>query len=765
MTPGQQPNAEVAEAEAIKLKVAAEQKAQLAELAIAASALDSASLSLESDEAVQGSADVANFRPETDANELRDYGPRAIEGMFPSIVLVCVFGFLALCVACPFLLMSANMAAAAPFAVLWAYFLSVISQAAGRRFGCKPPVSNLEIGIIAAISLFAMPLVSSSATVMALDPTFWLWLFAQAYFPFKMGKFLSSYDRNNEYGLRNMGPVLGTIVAVLPAAYSLISHSCLDPLSSGASWLISQGACLLFFAALLSGKMGPNAIKAAKKQEEYHQGNYVLRYRAFAQIERWYNHMFNDESMMKGLRLVAFWVLGPAFVVLSVLGLVYAYGSLVLTAGFAKQAAEMAAGVGGVTASINIAFILTFVFGALFMVLGTVMYVCTKPTHVSVGEKGLRFLWRHKLWRCDGSELFPWNHLENIYIDRPEGATSTTDDWLCLKRNDGKTMKLRLDSFDSFADREILLNGIRHWAPKVSREARVIESLQPPADYSYTELWLQALSAPPKRERFQPLVKGATLRDGRYQVVDSLGVGGQGFAYHTRDNNNERQVVLKEFILPVYVDVNVRKSALEQFENEARILRQLEHPQIVKLLDFFVEDHRAYLVLELIDGSSLRQIVERNGRLTEEQVRGLAGQMGELLTYLHSCSPPVVHRDFTPDNLILGKDGVLKLIDFNVAQEEAEATTTGTVVGKHAYLPPEQFRGMPVPQSDIYAFGATLQFLLTGEDPEPISVSKPKELRADVSDGLDHIVSRATAIELEERYATIREAVEDLQNL
>lgn len=758
MTPGQQPNAEVASAEALKLKVTADQKAQLAELVIG---------SVEtSNDLIDGSFEVdQSGMLGISSNTLQDRGPKSIEGMLPSVKWVILFGCFATIVSFPFLLISSNMAAAAPFALLWAYCLSVISQAAGKRFGAKPPVSNLEIGFIAAMSLFAMPLPSASATVMALDPTFWLWLFAQAYFPFKLGRFLGSFDRNNEHGLRNMGPVLGVIVAILPAAYTLISYSCLDTLAAGTSWLISQGACLLYFAALLSGKTGPNAVKAVKKKEEYYQGNYVLRYRSFAQIERWYNHMFDEESMLKGLRQAAFWVLGPAFVVLCVLGLGYLYGSLVLTAGFAKQAAELAAGVGGATASVNIAFILTFVLGALSMVLGTVMYVCSKPTHLSVGESGLRFLWRHRLLRRDGTELFPWNRLENIYIDRPEGATTTTDDWLCLKRDDGKTMKLRLDSFDSFADREILLNSIKHWAPKVSREARVIESLQPPGDYSYTELWLQALSAPPKRERFQPLVKGAHLRDGRYEVLDSLGVGGQGFAYHTKDTDNERQVVLKEFILPVYVDVNVRKSALEQFENEARILRQLEHPQIVKLLDFFVEDHRAYLVLELIDGSSLRQIVERNGRLTEEQVRGLASQMGDLLKYLHSCSPPVVHRDFTPDNLILGKDGVLKLIDFNVAQEEAEATTTGTVVGKHAYLPPEQFRGMPGPQSDIYAFGATLQFLLTGEDPEPISVSKPKEARSEVSDGLDHIVSRSTALELEERYAKIEEAIEDLANL
>ncbi len=754
---GKEKQIELAEAESVQLKVDDEQKAQLAQLAIKA-----ASPALENktdDLPVAASATIESSLPS------EDHGPKSIQGMLPSAKWVVLFTTVACLIALPFLAVPAGtMMGAAPFAIFWAYFLSVISQAAGKRFGGKPPVSNLEIGILAVVSLLAMPLPSESAMVMALDPTFWLWLAAQAYFPFKLGRFFESCDRKNEHGLRNMGPVLGIIVAILPAAYTLACHSCLDPLTAGTSWLLSQGACLSYFVSLLTGKTGPGAIKTTKQKEEYHQGNYVLRYRSFAQIERWYHQMFDEASMMKGVKLVMFWILGPAFVVLSVLGLGYLYSSLVASSGVAKQAVSLMAGAGA-TASVNIAFILTFVLGSLAAALAATIYVSTKPTHLAVGEKGLRLLWRHKLWRRDGAQLFEWNKLKNIYIERPDGATSTSEDRLCLTRDDGKTLKLRLDSFDSFADREILLNGIKHWAPKVSREARVMESLQPPADYSYTELWLQALSAPPKRERFQPLVSGAQLRDGRYHVIDSLGVGGQGYAYHTKDTDNKRQVVLKEFILPVYVDVNVRKSALEQFENEARILRQLEHPQIVKLLDFFVEDHRAYLVLELIDGSSLRQIVERNGKLTEEQVRGLASQMCDLLAYLHSCSPPVVHRDFTPDNLILGKDGVLKLIDFNVAQEEAEATTTGTVVGKHAYLPPEQFRGMPVPQSDIYAFGATLQFLLTGEDPEPISVSKPQESRADVSNGLNHIVERATALELEERYQSIGETAEDLKQM
>ena len=220
-------------------------------------------------------------------------------------------------------------------------------------------------------------------------------------------------------------------------------------------------------------------------------------------------------------------------------------------------------------------------------------------------------------------------------------------------------------------------------------------------------------------------------------------------------------VVLKEFLLPIYVDVNVRKEVLERFEGEARILKNLNHPQIVRLADYFVEDHRAYLVLEHIDGLSLRETVIKNGPLPEAQVKGLAQQMCAILTYLHQQAPPVVHRDFTPENLILRNDGTLKLIDFNVARQ-VESTVTSSVVGKPAYLPPEQFRGTPVPQSDIYGMGATLAFLLTGKDPEPINVSHPRETMASVSKNMDELVARATAIEVRDRYQNCDEILNSL---
>jgi serine/threonine-protein kinase len=124
----------------------------------------------------------------------------------------------------------------------------------------------------------------------------------------------------------------------------------------------------------------------------------------------------------------------------------------------------------------------------------------------------------------------------------------------------------------------------------------------------------------------------------------------------------------------------------------------------------------------------------------------------------------VVHRDVTPENIMLQLSNQVKLVDFNVAQQ-LESVATATIVGKHAYLPPEQFRGKPTKQSDIYALGCTMFFLLTGQDPEPISTSHPRELNAEVSEKLDTIIARATNPDMENRYPTIAHMAADLMLL
>jgi tRNA A-37 threonylcarbamoyl transferase component Bud32 len=371
---------------------------------------------------------------------------------------------------------------------------------------------------------------------------------------------------------------------------------------------------------------------------------------------------------------------------------------------------------------------------------GLAFEVC--PQLIITGPRGLRYKYRSLIGKVDKD--LPWSDLTEIRLERKLNSASTLSDCVIFK-TDKRSLKLKLDNFKTGQDKEKLLHAIESFAPSVPRDAAIMEVLALPADHSYTEVWMTALSAPPKRERLKPLTADAVMNEGNYTVVKELGSGGQGFAYLAKDKE-DKEVVLKEFVLPIYVDIQARRKALERFENEARLLSRLDNPQVVKLRGFFIEDHRAYLVLEHIDGKNLRQIVAEKGHFSEEETKVLLAKMCKILSYLHSLEPPLVHRDFTPDNLILDKDGNLKLIDFNVAQEMQDGTT-GTVVGKQAYLPPEQFRGQAEPASDVYAMGATLYYLLTGKDPTPISTLRVAKELPDLDPQLDQLMTQLTSMD------------------
>lgn len=359
----------------------------------------------------------------------------------------------------------------------------------------------------------------------------------------------------------------------------------------------------------------------------------------------------------------------------------------------------------------------------------------------------------------------PWSLVTQVRLIKPSHA-STAESWLiAVYTNSGRPLMLQFAALGSADDKKLFLQCLDRWAPKADRDPELILALTPAQKRSYTELWLQSLSTPPTRNRLDVLGAGQSVQEGRYVIQKQLGIGGQGVAYLAEDlARPDEKIVLKEFVLPVYVEKQVRKQALQKFEHEARMLQNLDHPHIVGMRDYFVEDHRGYLVLEHIDGASLRYIIEASDSTPlypQEWAMDLALQMCSILEYLHGLAPPIVHRDFTPDNLIFNSSGILKLIDFNVAQQK-ESTKTGTVVGKHAYLPPEQFRGKPTTQSDIYAMGATLFFVLSGTDPEPLMPSNPIESRKDVHPSLSKIVEKCTQPDSSKRYADVAQIRGDL---
>lgn len=372
------------------------------------------------------------------------------------------------------------------------------------------------------------------------------------------------------------------------------------------------------------------------------------------------------------------------------------------------------------------------------------------PNKMTINREELSLdMWAH-LWSYN-SITVKWSQVENVSLRAPGGSADPRKWQIVFSGKSSKCLAVLPLSSVSSEDRAKLAAAVERFAPKSTVEAQLTEALRPKQDKSYTELWLQSLSSS-SRTNLDPLEGGHALKSGSYEVISTLAIGGEGIAYLAHDlraidSGTVSDVVLKETLIPAYIDKEIQQQCVERFEREARLLKDLESEHIVGLKDYFIEDKRCYLVLEYIRGQSLRQLVAEKGALEPEQVLKLAKQMAEILAFLHSKQ--IIHRDFTPDNLIMQENGKLKLIDFNVAREwDKDDGKTGTIVGKHAYVPPEQFRGKPCEASDIYALGATLFYLATGTDPEPISQSSIEN-----HDKLNGIIKGCTSMSLKTRLA------------
>ncbi|WP_017297116.1 serine/threonine protein kinase [Nodosilinea nodulosa] len=205
--------------------------------------------------------------------------------------------------------------------------------------------------------------------------------------------------------------------------------------------------------------------------------------------------------------------------------------------------------------------------------------------------------------------------------------------------------------------------------------------------------------------------------DGRYRILQPLGQGSSGTTYAAEVLETGRAIALKELSLRGLQDWK----KIELFEREARILKTLSHPAIPQYIDFFqvdTADNRwFYLAQDLAEGTSLADWIEAGRRVDEAEARRIAAQVLEVLVYLHGLSPPVIHRDIKPQNIIRRDDGQLYLVDFGAVQTVLRDRQGSTVVGTYGYMAPEQFRGQAVPATDLYSLGATLLFLLTHQSP------------------------------------------------
>lgn len=249
----------------------------------------------------------------------------------------------------------------------------------------------------------------------------------------------------------------------------------------------------------------------------------------------------------------------------------------------------------------------------------------------------------------------------------------------------------------------------------------------------------------------------------RYQIRSVLGQGGMGTVYMGEDLHlNNRRCVIKQLRDDFYRDED-RQKAVSFFEREAGMLINLEHPNIVKILDRFTQDGKYFLVMEYVEGEDFHNIMQRREGepYSESQVISWALEICDVLEFLHGQNPPVIYRDLKPSNVMLNTKGQIKLVDFGIARHVEEEGENTHVVSA-GYSPPEQYWGGASRQSDIYALGATMHFLLTGNDPEPLKPSSPKSINSSVSTYIDELVQKATSQEPKERFDSVQEFREAL---
>lgn len=258
------------------------------------------------------------------------------------------------------------------------------------------------------------------------------------------------------------------------------------------------------------------------------------------------------------------------------------------------------------------------------------------------------------------------------------------------------------------------------------------------------------------------MLESGSVLQNRYQLKQKLSDNPVRQTWLAEDWESHDQVAVKLLAF----GGQMQWDDLKLFEREAQVLKLLSHPQIPKYRDYFAVDEGILsfcLVQEYIPGSSLKQLLERGQQFSEEQVRKIAQDVLEILIYLHALTPPVLHRDIKPGNLIVGADEKVYLVDFGAVQNRASAGVSFTVVGTYGYAPVEQYGGMSVPASDLYALGATLIHLLTGTPPfdlpqRDLRIQFRDRVRQDVSLYFVRWIERLTQPALERRFSSAVEA-------
>ena len=260
---------------------------------------------------------------------------------------------------------------------------------------------------------------------------------------------------------------------------------------------------------------------------------------------------------------------------------------------------------------------------------------------------------------------------------------------------------------------------------------------------------------------------------GRYKIKSHIGTGGMATVYLAQDLILERPVAVKVLRL----DFHTNEAAMRRFQREAQSATQLVHPNIVSVYDVGEEDGTNYIVMEYVEGTDLKEYIRERGPLPPREAVRIMTQIVSAIELAHQNR--IIHRDIKPQNILIDREGNVKITDFGIAiaLSETSLTQTNTLLGSVHYLSPEQARGgMATIRSDIYALGIVLYELLVGEVPfegeSAVSIAlkhfqeplpRISQMLPTVPQSLENVVLKATAKEPLDRYSSCYEMLEDLQ--
>lgn len=285
---------------------------------------------------------------------------------------------------------------------------------------------------------------------------------------------------------------------------------------------------------------------------------------------------------------------------------------------------------------------------------------------------------------------------------------------------------------------------------------------------------------------YKELESGTTLCGGKYIIENKIGEGGFGITYLALQSGLNRRVCIKEYFLSgKCVRATHARTVLVQgesegifekyrqsFVREAKMLAGLHHPNIVEVLDVFDENNTSYMVMNYIEGRSILDIVNSRGRLPYPEVVNYIAQISNAIGYIHDRH--ILHRDIKPDNIMITADYKAILIDFGSARDfEQDKTQVQTSILTPGYAPPEQYtaKSRKGSYTDIYAIGATMYFMLTGQPPlESASrlteqMTSPKELVPEIPEEANRTILKAMQLKAENRHQTIQDFMDDLRNV